>query len=197
MLIARRQHEAMGDRDGGNGGIGKTDRVSRRLRARIDAPKRCGRPFVKCEDAPFEQRQHLIGQCAMQFCTPPTGRQCFDTRQQLGEAHGSEKKRLRQLLIEPVQHGLIGCRFERLGDDIRIDNNHSKLADFTRARLRRIFNSTPPTLRPISASADPIPAVDRTVFSRMCRTSASVLRGPHLERAMRGLGDVSDDNGGH
>mmetsp|Transcript_70450 Transcript_70450/g.166017 ORF Transcript_70450/g.166017 Transcript_70450/m.166017 type:complete len:262 (+) Transcript_70450:1629-2414(+) len=159
-----------------DGAIRKADRIARCSGAGMHGRVRaCGR-YIKGQDAPLEQRQHLLLQRERQRRAALACRQRGHARQQFGQGDAAEVQGLRALVVQPGQHRGIGPGFHWLRHHVGVQQDHLKLAGAAGVLSRASFNSTPPTLRPMAASVDPSPCCARTASSRMWRISASVLR---------------------
>ena len=174
--VPRGQRKPTGGGNGGNGRIRKTDGVAGRLGTGLHASEGMRGLHVESEHPALEKRQHLFSQGLRQLVAPPPCWQCRHAGQQLGQCDARQAQRSRRLGVQPRQHGSVRCGLQRLGHDVRVHDDHLKLAGTTGLRSRSIFSVTPPTPRPLAASAEPRPLPGRTAVSRMWRISASVLR---------------------
>src|SRR5690606_6284150 len=96
----------------------------------------------------------------LQRILAPAGWRGTDAEQQFGKRDAGKVKGFGRLLIQPRQHGGVRRGFHRLGNDIGIQDDHSKLTGSVGV-LSRTFSmaamssSVSPTRRPSSARAEP------------------------------------------
>ena len=129
--------------------------------------------YATCEqwqDAPLKTEKKRVPAFALW--------QYSDTEAQLGKADCREVECFDHLRVDPGKYVRVACRFQRLRNDVGIEQDHSKLIGSAGVLSRSISRSTPPASRPISASREPslIRPSGRTAHSRIARISASVLR---------------------
>ena len=181
--------------------VGKADRVAGGLRAGVHLRKGMGGRHVEGQHPALEQRQHLLGQGLAQLVAPPPRWQRGHAGQQLGQRDAGQVQRGRCLGIQPGQHRRLGRGPQRFGDDVRVEDDHLKLAGTTGVRSRSIFSATPPTLRPTRgerrAQAVAGPHGGLEDVADLGFGAAPVLRGALLQRPVRGLGQVSHGDGRH
>jgi Nucleotidyl transferase AbiEii toxin, Type IV TA system len=185
--VSRRYNESMLRRNRGDRTICKVHGVAGCLRLREDAGEGNSGVWVKGQHATLKQWQHLIRDRVVQVrATLPRGQQ-FNACTQFSDIDRSQIERRRCLAIQPLQDVTIGARPQRLGNDVRIKNNHAKRAGFTTLRFCDVASTTPPNLRPTLAKADPRPIGERTASASISRISASVLRPPLAARSLSAL----------
>jgi hypothetical protein len=130
---------------------------------------------------PLEERHHLRGKCHLESGAALAGWQRGDAGEKLSQAHRAEVQRRQHLRVEPIDRPR-RRRSQRLGHDVRVENDHRNAAMATGARSRAI-SSWPYRL-----------LEDRT---NLGFGALPVLRGTLLERAMGRLGQVSYGHSGH
>ena len=139
-------------------------KFSPRLRRREECARR-----TAWRSAPPTPRRRLRG-----ACRPASSRR----RPAIRRVDRRQIQRLRRLTVEPVDDGRSAVCLHRLGNDVRVENDHANDAGSVGEGSRVVSRSTPPKRRPNAASSAPSFSrpLGRTASSRIARTSASALR---------------------
>ncbi|MCC2596835.1 hypothetical protein LKR43_10835 [Pusillimonas sp. MFBS29] len=113
---------------------------------------------IKRQHPAYKYRQHLVFDAVTEHRPAlASGHQGY-TGAQFGHSHGCQIKRFQRLAIQPADHRFIGYGSKLLRYNVRIQQDHSKLAaragEWSRSKTA-ISSSVNFTLRPIPANKSP------------------------------------------
>lgn len=161
---------------GGNLGIRGADRTPHSLSTRNDGCVVLRRFLAKGDErSGSQERRTRSKQSCLELTSTLPFRQELDPSEQLSPRHRGQGKLL-GLRFKPPQDASIGVAAEQFRDDIRVEHNHSNVAQRAGSlRAGIAMSSTPPTLKAACRKAAAILA-GSVARVRISRASASIDR---------------------
>jgi len=142
--VACSYDETTGCGNGRNLGVRNSDRMTMPSSACNNLRVGLCPSDIEGHDPLGEQRDDLFVEGTAECSAAFAGREACDTGQQLGQAHGREVETLHRLRVEPCKHASVGVRPHRLGDHVRIEQDHARFAGFAGFLSLLISSSRPP-----------------------------------------------------